>query len=56
MPELQQCLYTIGSNIYQQSGGAEAAANPPEDGETPSSSSGSDGSDDVIDAEFSETK
>jgi molecular chaperone DnaK len=56
MPELQQCLYTIGSNIYQQSGGAEAAANPPEDGETPSSSSGSDGGDDVIDAEFSETK
>jgi molecular chaperone DnaK len=56
MPELQQCLYTIGSNIYQQSGGAEAAATPPEDGETPSSSSGSDGGDDVIDAEFSETK
>jgi molecular chaperone DnaK len=48
--ELQQTLYTIGSSIYQ--GGAGAA---PEDGssEGPSGSSAS-GSDDVIDAEFSE--
>jgi molecular chaperone DnaK len=55
MPELQQCLYTIGSNIYQQSGGAEAQAGAPQGEETPSSSGGDSG-DDVIDAEFSETK
>ncbi len=54
MPELQQTLYSISSNIYQQAGaadGADAGA-PPEDNGTASSSSG----DDVIDAEFSETK
>ena len=60
LPELQQTLYTIGSNIYQQGEGAAEApegeapgAEAPE-GEAPSSSS--DGGDDVIDAEFSETK
>jgi molecular chaperone DnaK len=56
IPELQQTLYTIGSNIYQQSGGATGAPEEPnDDGGTPPSSGGSDG-DDVIDAEFSETK
>jgi molecular chaperone DnaK len=51
--ELQQTLYTIGSNLYQNAGGAT----PPEDGPSgdgPSDSTG--GGDDVIDAEFSETK
>ena len=24
MPELQQALFTVGSNMYQQAGGAEA--------------------------------
>jgi len=50
---LQQALYTIGSSVYQQGApdaGAEAAAGPT-GGDAPSS----DG-DDVIDAEFSETK
>ncbi len=54
MPELQQTLYSISSNIYQQAGaeGGAEAATPPEDNGTASSESG----DDVIDAEFSETK
>jgi molecular chaperone DnaK len=62
IPELQQTLYSIGSNIYQQAGGA-AGTGDPTDGDggagTPppggGASSGSDG-DDVIDAEFSESK
>ncbi|GAB4226731.1 MAG: molecular chaperone DnaK [Stanieria sp.] len=54
MPELQQTLYSIGSNIYQQAGGATASEGAPGDGGA-SSSSGESG-DDVIDAEFSETK
>ncbi|HEY9749828.1 MAG TPA: molecular chaperone DnaK, partial [Allocoleopsis sp.] len=53
--ELQQALYSIGSNIYQQAGGAApdgAGAPGPDAGPT----GGSGGDDDVIDAEFSETK
>ena len=64
MPELQQTLYTIGSNIYQQAGGAEAATgatgapgDAPDVEDAASAESGAaDGGDDVIDAEFSETK
>lgn len=59
MPELQQTLYTIGTNIYQQAGGDPSAAgfdpNAAGGGATGGSSSGEEG-DDVIDAEFSETK
>ncbi|MDJ0633610.1 MAG: molecular chaperone DnaK [Xenococcaceae cyanobacterium MO_188.B29] len=60
MPELQQVLYSIGSNIYSQAGGAEASgagATPPgaEQASSSSASSSTDG-DDVIDAEFSESK
>jgi molecular chaperone DnaK len=58
MPELQQTLYSIGSNIYQQAGGGPTdggAGGPgPSDGGPTTGSSG--GGDDVIDAEFSETK
>lgn len=52
--ELQQALYAIGSNIYQQAGGAapdDAGAPGADAGQT-----GGGGDDDVIDAEFSETK
>ncbi len=59
MPELQQTLYTIGSNIYQQAGADAAAAGAPgADGAAPggASASSNEGGDDVIDAEFSETK
>jgi molecular chaperone DnaK len=59
LPELQQTLYTIGSNIYQQGEGATATdptdATPGED-TPPQNGASSDGGDDVIDAEFSETK
>jgi molecular chaperone DnaK len=53
--ELQQTLYTIGSNLYQ---GADGGATPPDsDGSDGGPTGGSTGSDDeVIDAEFSETK
>jgi molecular chaperone DnaK len=50
--ELQQTLYGISSNLYQQAGGDGAAAPGPEaaaEGGNPTS-----GDDDVIDAEFSE--
>jgi molecular chaperone DnaK len=52
--ELQQSLYSIGSNIYQQAGGAGDGATGSPDGAGPTSSQPS--GDDVIDAEFSETK
>jgi molecular chaperone DnaK len=48
-PEVQQTLYAIGSNIYQQAG-AEGGDGTPPGGGAPG------GADDVIDAEFSETK
>ncbi|ASC73410.1 Chaperone protein dnaK2 [Halomicronema hongdechloris C2206] len=54
--ELQQSLYTISSNIYQQAGGPDGAtpgAGPEAADGGGSGSSGGD--DDVIDAEFSET-
>ncbi len=50
-PEVQQTLYAIGSNIYQQAG-AEGDG----DGGTPPGGGATGGADDVIDAEFSETK
>ena len=57
MPEVQQTLFSIGSNIYQQAGGGAA---PGPDGAAPGPDGGATGSsgggDDVIDAEFSETK
>ncbi|WP_267382689.1 molecular chaperone DnaK [Cyanobacterium sp. uoEpiScrs1] len=59
MPDLQQLLYSIGTSVYQQAGGQT-----PSDSATPGSDTSSDqdsgssskGGDDVIDAEFSETK
>jgi molecular chaperone DnaK len=55
MPELQQTLYTIGSSIYQQAGGASAEPTGGSDGGNGNGQTASSG-DDVIDAEFSETK
>ncbi len=52
--ELQQALYQVGSNIYQQSGGGAPGGGDDAPGGGTGSSSG--GGDDVIDAEFSETK
>lgn len=52
-PELQQALFAVGSNIYQQAGGAAPGGPGPSDG-GPTPPSG--GGDDVIDADFTETK
>lgn len=58
--ELQQALYTIGTNLYQQQGGDGSNDGGPGTGGTGAASSdsasSSSGSDDVIDAEFSESK
>lgn len=52
-PELQQALFAVGSNIYQQAGaGATPGAEPQDGGAAPSSGGG----DDVIDADFTESK
>jgi molecular chaperone DnaK len=51
MPELQQLLYSIGTNMYQQAGASEPGADAGAD--SPGGSSKADG-DDVIDAEFTE--
>jgi molecular chaperone DnaK len=59
MPELQQALYSIGTNLYQQQGGGSSDDGGTGGGTGPqpgAGNSGSSGSDDVIDAEFSETK
>ncbi|MGK7885217.1 MAG: molecular chaperone DnaK [Crocosphaera sp.] len=52
--ELQQVLYSIGSSVYQQAGGAPGEA-PGADAGTPPGGGTSGGGDDVIDAEFSES-
>ena len=48
--ELQQELYTLGASVYQQANAASQAA-----GDDSNTDSKNDG-DDVIDAEFTETK
>jgi molecular chaperone DnaK len=53
--ELQQTLYGISSNLYQQEGAAGAGAAGPEAGAPGAGSTSGGGEDDVIDAEFSET-
>ncbi|MGL5508233.1 MAG: molecular chaperone DnaK, partial [Microcoleaceae cyanobacterium] len=50
--ELQQALYTVGSNIYQQAGGEAGGGVPGED----AGPSAPPGGDDVIDADFTESK
>ena len=52
LEELQQELYAIGASVYQQPGNQ-----PPAPGSTDSNESNDKGSDDdVIDADFTETK
>ncbi|OKH56277.1 molecular chaperone DnaK [Calothrix sp. HK-06] len=59
MPELQQALFAVGSSIYQQGGdaGAPGAGGAPgaDAGSAGGASSGGSG-DDVIDADFTESK
>ena len=58
LEELQQELYTVGASVYQQEGAAAGGAAPGADAGANGSgpSGGGDESDDVIDAEFTETK
>jgi molecular chaperone DnaK len=51
---LQQALYAAGAAVYQQAAGAEGSAAP--GGNGASADAGSSSSDDVIDAEFTESK
>ncbi len=53
LEELQQELYAIGSSVYQQPGNQPPAPGSPDSNESPNDK-GSD--DDVIDADFTETK
>ncbi len=53
LEELQQELYSLGASVYQQAGTPNPSSAPGPDGTGPS---GNDGDDDVIDAEFTETK
>ncbi|HEY9830711.1 MAG TPA: molecular chaperone DnaK [Stenomitos sp.] len=56
-PELQQALYSISTNLYQQAGGGDGGPTPPgAGGSDTGAGTGSSGGDDVIDAEFSESK
>ncbi len=57
LEELQQELYTVGASVYQQEGAAAGGAAPGADaGAAGNAASGGDATDDVIDAEFTETK
>ena len=56
LEELQQELYTVGASVYQQEGAAAGGAAPGGDAGASAASGGGDASDDVIDAEFTETK
>ena len=51
LEELQQELYAIGSSVYQQPGNQPPAAGAPDQNDT-----NEKGGDDVIDADFTETK
>ncbi len=50
--ELKQALYALSSSVYQQGGGESASGAAPEDGTKDAAS----GDDDVIDADFTESK
>ena len=52
LEELQQELYAIGSSVYQQPGNQPSAQGNPQSNE----SNDKGGDDDVIDADFTETK
>jgi molecular chaperone DnaK len=53
--ELQQALYTISTNLYQQAGADAGVGAPPPPGGDAGAAPGSS-NDDVIDADFTETK
>ena len=51
--ELQKELYSLGASVYQQANAASQAA---EGTSTDSNNNSGEGNDDVIDAEFTESK
>jgi molecular chaperone DnaK len=55
-PEVQQTLMAIGSNIYAQAGANAGGGGDSDAGTPPPGGGATGGVDDVIDAEFSETK
>ena len=54
LEELQQELYAVGSSVYQQPGNQPPSPGAP--GGSDQSDSNEKGGDDVIDADFTETK
>ena len=55
LEELQQELYTVGASVYQQDG-AQAGGAAPEGDAAGGAAGAGNADDDVIDAEFTETK
>ena len=58
LEELQQELYTVGASVYQQDGAQAGGAAPEGDAAAGANAAagGGNAADDVIDAEFTETK
>ena len=57
LEELQQELYTVGASVYQQEGAAAGAGAPGADaGADAAAGAAGSAADDVIDAEFTESK
>ena len=56
LEELQQELYTVGASVYQQDGAQSGGAAPDGDAAADGGAGGGNAADDVIDAEFTETK
>jgi molecular chaperone DnaK len=56
LEELQQELYTVGASVYQQEGAQAGGAAPEGDAAADGGAGGGNAADDVIDAEFTETK
>ncbi|BAZ11361.1 chaperone protein DnaK [Calothrix sp. NIES-4071] len=55
-PELQQALFAVGSSIYQQQGGEAGAGAPGADAGSAGGANTGGSGDDVIDADFTESK
>ena len=56
LEELQQELYAVGASVYQQEGAQAGGAAPEGDAAADGGAGGGNAADDVIDAEFTETK
>jgi molecular chaperone DnaK len=56
LEQLQQALYAAGASVYQQAGADGAPAGAPGGGNGNGASASGSSADDVIDAEFTESK